>query len=244
MTPQEIIRSIAEPTGPLGAAFYFHPDTMARGKALGLDGFRFYMLGRGGVLGDVEAGVVHSAFGYFHPAMVAKLWNSAKEVMAPRDAARAHLTCAYDMARTKLADVSGLDAYADAAATVVNAVDDSALALFAGLRAEPVPTDVPAAAYHHAVLLRELRGGVHLVAVTAVGLPSAVAHAIKRPDAVTMFGWEHDAPQPTDAQRALLAEAEDLTDRLLVPAFGTLSSAQATALVDGTAAMHAAIMGA
>ena len=50
MTPQDIMRTIAEPTGPIGSAFYFHPDTMARGKELGLDGFRFYVLGRGGVL--------------------------------------------------------------------------------------------------------------------------------------------------------------------------------------------------
>lgn len=244
MTPQEIIRSIAEPTGAVGPAFYFHPDTMARGKELGLDGFRFYVLGRGGVLGDVEPGVVHSAFGYFHPDMVARLWNSAKEIMAPRDAARAYAACAHNLARTKLADVPGLDAYVDAAATVVNTVDDSALALFAALRAEPVPVDVPAAAYHHAILLRELRGSVHLVAVTAVGLPSVMAHAIKRPDAVTMFGWEAQAPVPTDADRALLAEAEELTNRMLAPAFATLSPAQATALVDGTAAMHAAILGA
>jgi len=194
ITPEEISRAIAEPTGPVGAAFYFHPDTMARGKELGLDGFRFYALGRGGVLGDVEAGVVHSAFGYFNPSMVARLW-------------------------------------------------DSAMALFAGLRAEPVPTDVPAAAYHYAVLLRELRGGAHLVAVTAMGLPTVVAHAIKRPDAVAMFGWDDTAPQPTDADRAALAEAEDLTDRVLARAFGHLTSAQGDALVAGTKAMHAAIIG-
>lgn len=244
MTPQEIMRTIAEPTGPIGSAFYFHPDTMARGKELGLDGFRFYVLGRGGVLGDVDAAVVHAAFGYFHPDMIAKLWNSAKEVMAPRDGAREYLACAHAMARTTLADVPGLDAYVDAASTVVNAVDDSALSLFAGLRAEPVPADVAAAAYHHAILLRELRGSAHLVAVTAVGLPSAVAHAVKRPDAVNMFGWEAQPPAPTDADRSLMIQAEQVTDRILEPAFAALSSAQATALVDGTAAMHTAIMGA
>jgi hypothetical protein len=100
MTPQEIMRTIAEPTGPIGSAFYFHPDTMARGKELGLDGFRFYVLGRGGVLGDVDAAVVHAAFGYFHPDMISNLWNSAKEVMAPRDGAREYLACAHAMART------------------------------------------------------------------------------------------------------------------------------------------------
>lgn len=242
MTPEEICRTIAEPTGPVGAAFYFHPDTMARGKELGLDGFRFYALGRGGVLGDVEAGVVHSAFGYFNPQLIAKLWNSAKDVMAPRDAAREYLACAHRLGRAALADVAGLEGYVDAAATVVAAVDDSAMALFAGLRAEPVPTDVAAAAYHHAILLRELRGGAHLVAVASVGLPTVVAHAIKRPDAMGMFGWDDTAPTPTDADRTALAEAENITDRILASAFGALSDAQATALIAGTAAMHAVLI--
>jgi len=243
MTPGEISRTIADATGSVGAVFYFHPDTLARGKELGLDGFRFYVMGRGGVLGDVEAGVVHSAFGYFNPTMVARLWDSAKEVMAPRDAAREYLACAHRLARTTLAGVDGLEAYVDAAATVVAAIDDSAMALFAGLRAEPVPHDAPAAAYHHAVLLRELRGSAHLVAVTAMGLPTVVAHAIKRPDAVAMFGWDDTAAQPTEADRAALAEAEVVTDRILARAFAGLTDAQASALVEGTRALHTAFLG-
>ena len=67
MQPRDVIHAIAKPTGDIGASFYFDPDTLARGKELGLDGFRFYVLGRGGVLGDVEPDVVRSAFGYFHP---------------------------------------------------------------------------------------------------------------------------------------------------------------------------------
>ena len=31
-----------EPIGSIGAAFYFHPDTLAAGKAAGLDGFRMH----------------------------------------------------------------------------------------------------------------------------------------------------------------------------------------------------------
>jgi nitroreductase len=117
------------------------------------------------------------------------------------------------------------------------------MALFAGLRAEPVPTDMAAAAYHHAVLLRELRGCAHLVAVTAVGLPTVVAHAIKRPDAMSMFGWDEGAPKPTEDDRSRLAEAEYITDRVLAPAFAALSDVQLSALVAGTRAMHAAIVG-
>ena len=50
----DLARETGGPLGQIGQAYYFHPDTLARGKELGLDGFRWYMLGRGGVLGDVE----------------------------------------------------------------------------------------------------------------------------------------------------------------------------------------------
>ena len=90
MTPEELVAATSAQINSLGAIYYFHPDTIAHGKeALGLDGMRFYFIGRAGVLGDVEAPVVTAAFGYFAPAVVAKMWNSSKEKVAPRDAAAA-----------------------------------------------------------------------------------------------------------------------------------------------------------
>jgi hypothetical protein len=238
--PRDVITAIAGPTATIGSVFYFHPDTLARGKELGLDGFRFYVLGRGGVLGDVEPDVVLAAFGYFEPGLVDKLWRSATEIVAPRDAAREYLACNAALGRKLFAGIDGLDAYADAAAKVVAAVDVAGLSLFAGIRAEPVPADDPARAAHHAVLLRELRGSAHLVAVRAAGLTGPVAHAIKRPDDVAMFGWS-EPPVVTDADRAAHARAETLTDDILVPAFSVLDDAEAAALVAGTEAMAAAL---
>ena len=240
MTPREVIHAIKQPTGDIGAVFYFHPATLEKGKELGLDGFRFYFLGRGGVLGDVEPAVVHSAFGYFNPDLLAKMWNSGKERVTPRDAARAYIGCCHDVGRAKLASLDGLDAYVDAATAVIDAVDGGALALFSGVRAEPVPDDTPAAAIHQAMVLRELRGSAHLAAVAAVGLSTQVAHAIKRPDDLAMFGYE-EPPAVTDADRAALERAETITDDILEPAFSVLTDAQADALVAGTTAIHTAL---
>jgi hypothetical protein len=241
MQPRDVMQAISAKTGDIGASFYFQPDTLAVGKQLGLDGFRFYLLGRAGVLGDVEAGVVHSAFGYFHPALVARLWESAKQVVPPRQAARAMIGAAHDHGRRIFAGLEGLDAYAGAAGTVIAAVDGGAMALFAGVRAEPVPDDAPAAAMHQAMVLREMRGSAHLAAITAVGLRTEVAHAIKRPNDVEMFGWKDNPPVVTDAARALWQRAEELTNDALEGAFAALSSDQAAALVAGTDAMHAAL---
>lgn len=239
MTPVEIMRA-TDAIGSIGAAFYFHPDTLARGKEAGLDGFRFYVLGRGGVLGDVEPAVVHGAFGYFHPGLIAKMWTTAAEKVAPREAARMYHECAHELGRSALADVEGLDGFVDAVSQIIDSVEGASLPLFTAMRAEPVPEDAPAAAMHQAMVLRELRGSVHLLALVAQGLDSAKAHAIKRPDDVTVFGYE-TAPDVTDDDRATWQRAEDMTDQLLVPAYATLSDTQAAALVTGTAAIAAAL---
>src|SRR5215207_5891753 len=241
MDAREVIAAVAKPHADVGASFYFVPETVAHGKQMGLDGFRFYFLGRGGVLGDVEAGVVHSAFGYFDPELLARMWNSARAVVPPREAARAYLACAHEHGKRRFGAIEGLDAYVEAAATVIEDVDGGALALFAGMRAEPVPTDAPAAAIHQAVVMRELRGSVHLAAISALGLPTKVAHAISRPNDVELFGWKDDLPVVTDKARALHAQAEQMTNDALVGPFSALTPEQAGALVAGATAMHAAL---
>lgn len=242
MDPREVMAATKGPIGDIGAAFYFDPDTLARGKALGLSGMRFYALGRGGVLGDVDPAVIRSAFGYFEPRLLEKWWTQAREVMEPRRAAAEYIACNHDFARRHFAELHGLDEFVDAATTVIRAVDGAALALFAGVRAAPVPDDLPAAAGHQAMVLRELRGSAHLAAVAAVGLDSAVAHAIKRPDDVATFGYE-DPPTVTDADRAKHARAETVTDDLLEPAYSTLTDDQARALVAGAAELYGALRG-
>jgi hypothetical protein len=239
MDPREIMRA-TEALGSIGAAFYFHPDTLARGKEAGLDGFRLYVLGRGGVLGDVEPGVVHAAFGYFHTSLIDKIWSSAKERVPPRDAARLFHGCAHALGRAKFADIDGLDGFVDAAGSIVGAVEGASLPLFAAMRAEPVPDDVPAAAMHQAMVLRELRGSVHLLALTANAVSTPVAHAIKRPADVAMFGYD-EPPEVTDHDRERWHRAEQLTDELLAPAYAGLTDAQANALVNGTARMAHAL---
>jgi hypothetical protein len=239
MQPRDVIKAIAKPTADIGASFYFVPETIERGKEIGLDGFRFYFLGRGGVLGDVEAGVVLSAFGYFNPELLARMWDSAKTRVPPRDAAREYIACAQAHGRRKFDSVEGLDAYVDAATTVINAVDGGAMPLFAGVRAEPVPDDGPGAAMHQAMVLREMRGSAHLAAITTLGLATPIAHAISRPNDVELFGWKDAPPVVTDDARQMHHRAQELTDDALVPAFSALTDAQAEALVTTTRELHA-----
>ena len=242
MTPDELIAATAPAVHTLGSAYYFVPETLARGKELGLDGFRFYFLGRGGVLGDVEAPVVASAFGYFEPGLLKTMWDSGRQVAEPRPVGRAHLECAHRYGRARFGDVAELGDFCAAAEAVVAAADPAGLALFAGYAAEPLPDDLPARAMQLVAVLRELRGSAHLLAVVASGLSPKVAHYLRRPDDFALFGWsEDDVPVVTDEDHRALAGADVLTDRLLGPAYQVLDGAGRNSLAAGIERMEAVL---
>jgi hypothetical protein len=242
MTPDELLRDACPTIGTLGAAFYFAPDTVAKGKERGLDGFRLYFLGRGGVLGDTSAAVVASSFGYFNPGLVAKMWDTGKAKMPGTAAADLYWEACADLGRAKLADVDGLAEFVHAAEQVVAAGDPSGLALYAGIRQMPLADDLPGRAMQLIAVLREFRGSAHLAAVRAVGLADTRAHFIKRPDMVEFFGWTAaDADQVTADDRAKLAEAETVTDRIVSPAYAVLDEAGQQALLHGLHGIEAAL---
>jgi hypothetical protein len=242
MTHDELIANVCPKIRDLGWAFYFAPETLARGTELGLDGLRFYVIGRGGVLGDVEAGVVASAFGYFEPGLVEKMWNSAKEHVAPRVAARAYMECAAEFGRTRLAGVAELEAFCAAADAVNDAADPIGLALYSGIKCEPLATDLPARAMQLLTVLREFRGSAHLIAIRCSGLDAKTAHFIRRPADIGMFGWtDADAPTITDHEHTKLAVADEVTDRIVLHAYGVLDEAGRAALVSGIDRIAAAL---
>jgi len=242
MPTRELTGTVCPTIGSLGAAYYFTPPTLARGRAMGLDGFRFYFLGRGGVLGDVEASVVASAFGYFAPSLVEAVWDSARARADPRTAGREHLAAAQDFGRDHFSGVGELEGFCDAARSVVTAADPAGLALFAGIAAEPLPEDPPARAMQLLAVLRELRGSAHLLAVVASGISPRVAHYLRRPNDFTLFGWkEEDIPTVTKKDREGLAASERLTDELVRGPYSVLDAEGQSSLIAGLERMEAAI---
>lgn len=235
MDTTKLLHAACPTINDVGWAYYFAPSTIARGERLGLDQFTFYFLGRGGVLGDVEADVVASAFGYFNPSLLKLMWDQGRATLAPRDAGREFFAAAHDFGRERLAGLD-LAAFNAAAETVVTEgrARAGALVLFAAAAAEPLPDDAPARAAHLLAVLREYRGSVHLVAVAAEGLDPRVAHYLRRPDMFAMFGWsDADVPEVTQEDTDALARAEERTDRLCAAAYGALDDDGAVALLSG-----------
>ncbi len=242
MTPLDLVRQACPIINDTGWAYYFTPETQAKGAELGLKGPMFYFAGRGGVLGDCDADVVTAAFGYFNPAVIRRAWESATSIRPAREIGRAHFECCADLGRQKLGGVANLTAFVEAADAVNEAAEPDGLALYAAFKAEPLAQDLAGRAMQLVAVLREFRGSAHLIAVRASGLTTKQAHFSKRPNDVAMFGWTpEDAPVLDDDVANKMKAAEDLTDQIVLPAFSVLDDAGARALLDGARAIKAAV---
>lgn len=211
MTPEDFVAAVSDPFQNLGAMHYFGPKAKAAAEGLGIDGFRFYFAGRGGVLGAVSPEVLSAAFGYFNPETINKIWPSCIERCDVTAAAQAQLGVAYDIGDEFLGGIDGLAEAAASLGTLMTSIDLAALPLFAGFVAQPVPAPPTHAFMHQTIMFRELRGSVHLAAVAAAGCRSRAAHQIRRPNDLEMFGYD-DAIEISDTERAAYEMVEERTD--------------------------------
>jgi len=141
----------------------------------------------------------------------------------------------HEWGRVRLAGWSGADRLAELGLRIVAAADVAGLPLFASWRVAALPDDAPARAAQVLHVLREHRGGAHAIAVVASGLtplesilagPGGEANA-------EFFEWTGPFPDlsgSTDLQ-ARRAACEQLTDRLVAPAYTVLDPTERHELV-------------
>jgi len=235
------VRALTEPIGDLGGRWMLHPEVLGSCREVGYpNGYAYYVVGRGGVLGDVDADVVTSAFGFFHPALVRTMWERGVAVEGARaSAARYGQACA-QFGRTRIAGFDGAARLAELAGAVAAGADPAGLSLFAGWRAEPWPDDVEGRVAFLLHMLREFRGSVHVLAVVAAGLhPRDAVLAHGGADHGKQFGW----PEPfAQVGPELPAAAEALTDTILVQRYAEILGADECAeLVELVQALRAHI---
>ncbi len=242
MNNQELLDAACPLINDMGAAFYFIPETLAVGKAMGLGGMEFYVQGRAGQMGNTEPEAVAAAFGYFKPALLKSVLDAANAKSDPRVTGAAFMNACATLSRAKLSGVANLEALVAVLDKVNNAADGDGLALYAAINSEKLADDAAGRLLQLIAILREYRGSAHLVALRAAGVNSRTAHYMKRPDMWKQFGYtEEEAPEITDAVKVARAEAENITDRIVEPAFAVLSDAERTVLVDGLHAVKAAL---
>ena len=237
------VRALTEPIGDVGGMWMLHPEVLGPCRDAGYpNGYAYYIAGRGGVLGDVDADVVTSAFGFFDPALVRKMWESGIAVEGARAAGARYAAACAQFGRTRLQGFGAAGRLAELAGKVADGVDCTGLALFAAWRAEPRPDDAEARAFLLMHVLRELRGSVHIIAVVASGLhPRDAVLASGGAPHGKQFGWPEPYPE---VQRTAKNAAEALTDTVLAGLYAAVLDAdEAAELVSLVTSLRALVGG-
>lgn len=225
----------------IGSHFMLDGNTYKRGAELGFQGLDFYVTGRGGVLGDVDADVVSAAFTFWEPGNVRTLWEQGRSVMPATQAAAEFAACCATWAEAHVPDDLDAGRLAELAGEVAAQARPACAPIFAAWRALPVPGSPAAAAVHHLNALRELRNGLHGAAVVAAGLTPLEAVSVKTPGMAPLFGWPQVAE--ADGLQATWDAAEERTTAAMAHAYESLDDAERDQLVELAGALHQATGG-
>jgi len=246
MEPTEAAAATAHAIEQVGGAFMLDGQTYARGGELGFSGLDFYVLGRGGALGDVCGDVVAAAFVFWNPDNVRTQWEAGRRTLSPSESAQEWVALAGAYGEAHLPDVDGLDRLIELSERVVADASPSGAPLFAGWRSlEGPPADRPKARAQYLLNgLRELRGALHGGAVLSSGLTGQEAVAYRTPHMAPIFGWDAETlPDATTVEDRWKA-AEAGTDAAFGRALAGLDAAEraewAQLVVDTHAAWAAA----
>ncbi|MCG5211856.1 SCO6745 family protein [Streptosporangium sp. KLBMP 9127] len=238
--PLETALAVKEPISALGGGFMISREVKALCEQTGLAPRAMYFRGRCGVLGEVDADVVLAAT-YFFPAQhVRESWEGGRALPADK-AADLYAGACHDWGRRRLAGFAAAGRAAELLEPVVSGADVLGAPLFAGWRALPLPDDAPARLAHLLHVARELRGGLHGLAVRACGLAPLEATLAETGSggpvgtgvaAARFLAWPEPYTEPPAAVAERRARAERLTDELVAPAFAALTAEQSDELIE------------
>jgi hypothetical protein len=237
------VRATSVPVHDIGTAIYLSPDVMGWAAEWGWSNpFAFYFAGRGGMLGDVGADVVTSAFGWFEPNAVRAMYTEGVGVATPSEAAARMAEAHSKWGRKHYADVEGLDGIVAVTEELVGGLEGSAIPVFVGWRDAERCDSAAGRAAQLMQILREWRGGLHLVSTTAAGLSPLEAILTNEGEGqAKFFGWPEPFPDIT-AIKAKHDEAEAMTDRLCASTLAqALDAAKFASFEAGVQALRAAM---
>ena len=216
LTGEQTVQAADHVLHDVGTAWMIHEDTRRRAEEHGHGKLQpFYFVGRGGVLGDVDADVVVAAFGWWNPSYVRLMWERGLAVAGARESAQRYQQACAAWAEDHLAGFEHADRLSELAERVVDTAEPSGLPLFAGWRAEPRAEGGVARTLQLVHVLREWRGAVHLVATTAAGLgPLEAILTNEGEQQARFFGWRDELPDCAHLKERHV-QAQEITDRLI-----------------------------
>lgn len=175
---QSPARQLRDALEPLATVSFWAEPAYDAYAALGLEFLTGYVWSRSSVLGLAEPSVVAATFGVFEPAAVAGLLSAAREACSLEQVRAAREQGTTAALREVLPDEPELAATTALLQAAAATADVIGRPLFAGALGQVQPTDVHAALWHVATVLRECRGDSHLAACVAAGLTGLEANLL------------------------------------------------------------------
>lgn len=217
LTGEQTVQAADRMLHDVGTVWMVHADTKARAAEYGYGKLTpFYFAGRGGVLGDVDAGVVIAAMGWWEPGFVRLMWDRGRTVAGARESAHRYAQACAAWADDHLGGYPHADRFSELAQRVVDTAEEAGLPLFAGWRAEPRTDGGVGRMLQLVHVMREWRGAVHLVATTAVGLTPLQAVLTNEGERQARFlGWRDENLPACDHLKDRHVQAQEITDRLI-----------------------------
>jgi hypothetical protein len=211
----DVVRRTSVPIHDIGTAVYLSSDVFGWAAEWGwTNPFAFYFAGRGGMLGDVSHDVVTSAFGWFEPDAVKAMYGEGAAVAGSSQAATRMAEAHSKWGRKYFAGVERLEDHVAVTEEMVDGIEGAAIPLFVGWRNAARCETAAGRAAQLMQMLREWRGGLHLVSTTAVGLTPLEAILTNEGEGqAKFFGWAEPFPDISSI-KAKHDEAEAMTDRL------------------------------
>ena len=233
-TTADQVERVLKPIQQFVRGWMTGPLTDRLAADLGLrSGSDLWIVGRAGVLGDGDADVAAAGLAFLAPDRVRAAWESLPDGLTHRRVADAYaeLCCTWGSSELSRFDPARMTRLDELGRQIANAADGSIGTVFAGWRAQPQPDDVNARVALTMHVLRELRGGAHIIAVNACGLTpldavlaSPAPPPRSGPPWAEHLGWTGPFRDAEWAKEARL-QAEVLTSRILLPIYGSIGDA-------------------
>lgn len=242
-------RRLRVPVYVLGGGFMIGPEMRAEAATVGTRRGSLYFRGRVGVLGEVTPTTAAGLLAIFPDRLIQDTWTDTVE-LPTASAVERYRAANAAWGRAHLAGRPGLGETAARMLAVVDTDWTGTLPLVEAWRRVPRPAEPAELAGHAAMLLRELRGGLHFAALAVRGVPVPLATLVDPLGGVPRLlrtGWSQAEvdellarfrPEHADGWHA----AEEDTDRAFAARLtAALGADGATDLADEAEALAAAL---
>jgi hypothetical protein len=223
---------ILKPIQQFSRGWMLDRSTAEFGVSLGMrTGEEYWIVGRAGAVGDVDAEIAASALAFIAPGAVRAAWEHIPPGMTPSQITATYAARCTDWGTDTLAefDPARMERLDDLGRRIADGASPALGVLFAAWRSVARPDEVGARATLTMHVLREMRGAAHIIAIQACGLTpvdAILASPAPAPRSgapwAEHLGWPGPYRDPDEVRVARL-EAERVTTEIMAAHLAVLS---------------------